>query len=295
MKTSHLPLLGVLLLACGNTALSDIKNVQAAILPHGVVLGMSTETLKKIRTNIFPGPGKPATNDNQGHNDLGYESFMEIEGMGKPGHVSYWFFAQNGEVIGVVRTRALIGVSDLTTLQEPDGLYRLLAHEMGSASSRPILRKGKNAFVPVQADVWKDASTGWQGYYVATDQELSLAIVDPARFPLAEVFINPQDSRFELEPSDQRTIHDRGRPVIRETPDDNAHKDSSGHMVEPLTAVNSKAKMPLPKRGSPEAKSATEPAFTIHLLLIAITAVFVASAVFWFKFRKPRAGADERR
>jgi hypothetical protein len=207
---------------------------------------------------------------------------MELQGMGAPGHLSYWYLCSHEKVVGVLRTRSLIGTDAGASKEAAQQTYRGLAEQLGSSGQETLLRKGATAFVPVRADVWR-SKEGRAVYYIATDHELTVAVVEPSDFPLDQVFIRPDPQRFPMEEPSQKSIADLERPVTIAT------SGVPALHVAPTTTTGQMPEVEPPRESTtptPESLSASTPvpaspskavgnASGILLLVLASAAVIV--------------------
>lgn len=186
----------------------DFDAAAGTVLPDGVHLGMSVAELKAARPATFDGPpaSLPGGEDSKAHH-----TFMEVQNMGSPGHLSYWYLFSREHLIGVLQTRNLVGIDAASSRSAAQQTYSRLAQQLGSSHQQTLLRKGSTAFVPVRADVWRSEG-GRAIYFIATDQEMTVAVVEASDFPLAQVFIQPDSQRFPIEEPDKRSIFDLERP-----------------------------------------------------------------------------------
>lgn len=193
----------------------DFKVAADTIVPDGVRLGMGVADLKQARPTAFEGP--PASLPG-GQDAKTYRTLMEVQNIGVPGHLSYWYLCSREKVVGVLRTRSLVGIDPESSKQAAQQAYGQLAQQLGSARQETFLRKGEAAYVPVRADVWR-SKEGGAIYFIATDREMTVAIVEATDFPLDQVFIRPDPQRFPMEEPDKQSVFDLERPVAITTPD----------------------------------------------------------------------------
>jgi len=189
------------------------QNFDAAvnqIAPSGVQLGTFVEDLKAARTNLFEGPVATWPGVQQSKT---YPIFMENQGVGAPGHLSYWYLTAQDRVVGVLKTRSLVGISRESGEEDARQMFLRLSKQLGQARQETLIRKGVIGFVPVRSDVWNDPSSGGKVYFIATDKEITVAAVEASDFPLGQIFIRPNDERFPLENESERTVHDIARPT----------------------------------------------------------------------------------
>lgn len=185
--------------------------VMKIIAPTGVYLGMSVAELRRNRPTTFDGPR--AFSPDAKDKDV-FTSRGEIQGMGAPRGVSHLYLCSHNRIVGVLRTESLIGVSPKQIDAIAHNTYRQFVKLLGNAQQDTLLRKGRTAFVEVRADVWQSVKTEALVYFVATNQEMTTAIVEASDFPLAQIFIRPDPQRFPLESSASRSIIDVERPSV---------------------------------------------------------------------------------
>lgn len=217
MKATHIIPLSVVCGLCWRPALKalDFDAAIRQISPPGVLLGTTATQLKTERANLFEGPSAflPSIVGSQ-QAPKTFPTFMENQGVGRPGSLSYWYLVSEDRVVGILRTKSMVGLSPEVGVAEAQRLLSGLARLLGDARQETLLRKGAVAFVPVRADVWNDSTSGRTIYFVATDREITVAAVEASDFPLGQVFVQPNTERFALEKDTERTVHDIARPAV---------------------------------------------------------------------------------
>ena len=204
--------IAVLVLGC--LAVVSAQNFESAIsriVPSGVRLGLDAEELKANRENLYEGPSAALPGSSQA-DSMRFATYMEIQGMGKPGHVSYCYLLSENSVVGVIKTTSLIGIHNEAQRTSAQSLYGEFTDLLGFSQQQLILRKGTTAFVPVRSDVWKDPESGSAIYFIATDKEITVAALAQSNFPIEQVFIRPDAERFPIESPAEASIRDLDRP-----------------------------------------------------------------------------------
>lgn len=203
--------LASLALFCFIACLASAQDFNAAvetIIPEGIRLGMGVADLQQVRPTTFEGPAVALPG---GQDAKMYRTLMEVQNIGAPGHLSYWYLCSHEKLVGVLLTRSLVGIDTESSKDAAQQTFSKFAQQLGSARKETLLRKGEAAFVPVRADVWR-SKEGRAIYFIATDREMTVAVVEPSDFPLAQIFIRPDPQRFPME-EPKRTIADLERPV----------------------------------------------------------------------------------
>jgi hypothetical protein len=273
-------------------ALAKAQDFDAAIsrvFPSGVYFGLNADQLKATRQKIFEGPaasipGSPQVVSNQ------FTSYMEIEGLGKPRSISYWYLLSENKVVGVLKITNTIGIDDQARMKSAQQLFNELTASLGGSQKESILRKGKTAFVPVRADVWKDRKNGSEIYFIATNAEITVAALTQSDFPTEQILIRPNAERFPLEkPADASIVDiDRGdvdKPVITRH-SLQAQDNSDVYSVPSSNAkkMNQLTKEP-EKSSKTAARSSNEHSFPSLIVVVAAVVVTLTLVVFYFKGR----------
>lgn len=274
----------------GDTAFAqDLSAATGTILPDGVRLGMSTAELKKARPKAFEGPS--ASLPIGGYSET-HRTLMEVLNMGSPGHHSFWYLVTREKLVGVLKTRSLVGIDAGFAQSTAQQTYGQLSERLGAARQETLLRKGSAAFVPVRADVWR-SQAGTTIYFIATDHEMTLAVVEATDFPLAQVFIRPDPQRFPVEDPSKSSIIDIERPMA--TPSAAPARDTSpagsiSHTPDAPPRAVAKS-MPARLSGDPPAptlasQQATSRNTSRMLLLFLAGAVVTALVAVLIRWRK---------
>jgi len=265
----------------------DFESAISRIAPSGVRLGLDAEELKATRPDVYQGPSAampkpPQTDSNQ------FSTYMEVQGMGKPGHVSYWYLLSQNQVVGVLKTTNLIGIDDKARVVAAQSLFRELTTLLGDSQKEPILRKGGTAFVPVRSDVWKDSESGSTIYFIATDKEITVAALAQSNFPIEQVFIRPNAERFPLENPAEASIRDLDRPDAAKPPTtQHSLQAQAPPDVQSTPSTKSKIIDQLAKQpsasGAVVAQKNKEHSIPLVLVFGAIVLAAIACVVLYFK------------
>jgi len=201
----------VLVLGLDHVSAQNFESAISRVAPSGVYLGLDSNELKATRPDVFEGP-LAATSLSSPSDAQEFPTYMEVQGMGKPGHVSYWYLLSENKVVGVLKTTNLVGVDEEVQKESAQSLFRELASLLGHSRQESILRRGETGFVPVRADFWKDPDTGTAIYFIATDKEITVAALSQSNFPIGQILISPDAQRFPLENPTEVSIRDLERP-----------------------------------------------------------------------------------
>jgi hypothetical protein len=188
----------------------DFDSAVSRIAPPGVRLGLSLDELKVTRPAVIEGPSATMPGSTRTASPQ-FPTYMENQGVGRPGHISYWYLLSQDKVVGILKTTNLVGVDLEAGNMTAQRMFSELAELLGRGQEESILRKGQTAFVPVRADVWKSAKSGQSIYFIATDKEITSAALAQSDFPFSQVLIRPNAERFPLEAPAERTIRDLER------------------------------------------------------------------------------------
>ncbi len=184
------------------------KNMLHEILltPDGIVFGMPESDLTTNRNSVFPGPALISKDES---NSL--KTFMEIEGMGAPGHKSFYYLFENNKLQGVIKTESLMGFDKAQAKSVVIENYkRIYARAFGKADSQSILRKGDVGFAKVTLNKWSgDEEPFLDVFHVATNKESTVGVIlRDSNIPIPQLFIPANDERFRGGPVDDSTIVD---------------------------------------------------------------------------------------
>ncbi len=201
----------VLALSFAATVLAqDFDSAVSRIAPSGVRLGLSLEELRATRPTVFEGPSATMPGSDRTASPQ-FPTYMENQGIGQAGHTSYWYLLSQNKVVGILKTTSLVSIDLKAGNLAAQRLFSELSELLGTQQQESILRKGQIGFVPVRADVWKNAATGQAIYFIATDKEITVAALAQSDFPLGQVLIRPNAERFPIEAPAERTIRDLER------------------------------------------------------------------------------------
>jgi len=187
-------------------------SILAQVAPAGVIFGLTEEALKSQRPNIHLGPTPTIAKSGNLPNE--FSTFMEVTGLGKAGSLTYWYLLEGGRLVGVMRSKNLVGTEPQSHSNEAQELFRNFAQKLGPPNQDRMIRKGKEAFVEVRADVWENASTGEKTSFIATDNEITIGVFARSGFPLSQILIRPDAQRFPMEDDASSSIKDLVRPTI---------------------------------------------------------------------------------
>lgn len=186
-------------------------SIALKVAPSGVSLGMHFERLKAVRPTIFRGPSAEDPRKLDGGIQC-YVTFMEVEGIGNPGHTSYWYLLDNGEVVGIIKTLSGSGVDEDVHEKTTRSLFFELTASLGSPEQRSVVRRDGVSFSSVRADVWEDSVSGRKIFFVATNKEITIAVLSKSSFPVDQVFIKPNFERFPEIDASTTSLGDVERP-----------------------------------------------------------------------------------
>lgn len=282
--------IAVLVLICLDVvSAQNFESATSKIAPSGVRLGLNVEELKATRPDVYQGPsaampGSPQADSKQ------FATYMEVQGMGQPGHVSYWYLLSKNQVVGVLKTTNLVGIDEEARGTSAQTLFRELTSLLGVSQQESILRKGGTAFVPVRSDVWKDSESGRAIYFIATDKEITVAALAQSNFPIEQVFIRPNTERFPLENPAEASIRDLDRPNLDKSPITQRSARAHGNpdlQSTPSTKAGTTdqlAKQPSASGGVIEEQN-KQRSFPVVLVFGAVVLAALALAVFYYKRR----------
>lgn len=199
-----------------NAAEVEFSSIASKVAPKGVSLGMSFERLKAARPAIFSGPSAedPST---QVRGIERYATFMEVEGVGNPGHTSYWYLLSDGVVVGVIKTLSGLGVDEDVHEKTARDMFLELAASLGVPDQLSVVRGDGVSLSLVRADVWEDSESGREIFFVATNKEITLATLSKSSFPIDQVFIKPDSERFPGIGASTSSLDDLERPSAFDT------------------------------------------------------------------------------
>ena len=216
----------------------DFGAAAKEIVPNGVEIGMLISDLKENRPTIFDGPSAANLRGEP------HQTFMETQGLGKPGYVSFWYFTSSNQVVGAIKTKAHAGIAEAVFVNEAQRIFADLVSNLGKPFQDTILRKDAESFIPVRADVWKDPASGLMIYFVATTREITTAVIKPSDFPINQVFIRPDPQRFPLGQSKEISIRDIERSASEPQPVPAVQDPQSNEQSESVLAGSSHEESP---------------------------------------------------
>ncbi len=280
----------ILVLCClGSVSAQNFESAVSRIAPSGVSLGLTVEVLKATRPDVYQGPsaampGLPRVDSKQ------FVSYMEVQGIGQPGHVSYWYLLAQNQVVGVLKTTRLVSISGEARDSAAQSLFRELTTLLGDSKQESILRKGGTAFVPVRSDVWKDSESGSAIHFIATDKEITVAALAQSNFPIEQVFIRPNPERFPLENPAEASIRDLERPSADKSPITQRPAQAQGNPdVRSTPSTKAGTTDPLAKQpnasGGVVSDENKEHSFPIALIFGAVVLAALVFIIFYYKRR----------
>jgi hypothetical protein len=209
IKAGGLLFLGILISAALIAAESLVP--EALVAPGQVTLGISLIELRVARPNAFDGPEATRPNDPQKRK---WPTMMEVVDLGQPSQVSFLYLFSNDKLIGLLRTRNLVLMSPDGRIREASSAYAAFTRLLGESRQESVLRKGDSSYVPVRADVWADDVGRRSFYFIATTREITTAVVAVSDFPIEQVMIRPDPSRFDFEDKATQTVTDLPRSTV---------------------------------------------------------------------------------
>jgi hypothetical protein len=224
MKARDSIFLFFLLWTCFAQAETELSKLVQA--PRKILVGMTERELSDQKVGLFPGPSMRR----EGH-DFSFKTFMEIEGMGSPGHRSFYYFFENDELQGVIRTTSLLGLDEDDAMRIAASNYRrVLEAVTGQPVKSEILRKDGESFAKVTLERWGIDDPPVDVFHVATNYESSVGVLSSdTHFPTDQLFVPAEDQRFQGQIKDDAVIVDKLRIELRKTAElgfDNRHRES---------------------------------------------------------------------
>lgn len=212
MKPINEILLFLLLWALNAQAEIDAtKLIQA---PREFSVGMTESMLSGQKDGLFPGPSIRIEGGN-----FFFKTFMEIDGMGSPGHRSFYYLFEDNELQGVIQTTNLIGLEkDEATRIAAFNYNGILRAVSGQSKTSEILRKDGESFSKVTLERWSINDGAISVFHVATNYESSVGVLSShTHFPTDQLFVSAADQRFQGQIRDEATIVDIPREELRKT------------------------------------------------------------------------------
>jgi hypothetical protein len=210
MKTINEIFLFLFLLALNAQAEIDLtKLIQA---PREFFVGMTESKLSAQKDGLFPGPAVRSESS-----DFSFKTFMEIDGMGSPGHRSFYYLFEDDKLQGVIRTTSLLGLVENEGRRIAAFNYnRVLEAVSGQSEISEILRKDGDSFSRVTLEKWSINNEAISVFHVATNYESSVGVLSSdTHFPTAQLFIAAADQRFQDQIKDKATIVDTPRRELQ--------------------------------------------------------------------------------
>lgn len=230
MKAGNLFFVFVLLWACFAQAETQLSELIQA--PRAFSIGMTEKELADQNEGLFPGPPIRQEGD-----DVAFKTFMEVEGMGSPGHRSFYYLFENDALQGVIQTASLLGLDQESAMRISGSNYkRVLEAVSGQPVKSEILRKDGESFANVTLEKWSLDDPSIDVFHVATNYESSVGVLaSGTRFPTGQLFVSAEDSRFRGQILDDATIVDTSRVELQNTAGlrlDRRHRE--GRDLEPF-------------------------------------------------------------
>jgi hypothetical protein len=206
MKAINKIFLSLFLLALNAQAeIALSKLVQA---PREFFVGMAERTLLDQKDGLFPGPSVRLESS-----AYSFKTFMEIDGMGSPGHQSFYYLFEDNKLQGVIQTTSLLGlVEDEARRIATFNYNKVLEAVSGQSEISEILRKDGESFSRVTLEKWNINNESINVFHVATNYESSVGVLSSdTHFPTAQLFIAGTDQRFQDQIKNEATIVDTPR------------------------------------------------------------------------------------
>lgn len=184
--------------------------------PREFSVGMAESKLSDQKDGIFSGPSVRSEDTN-----FSFKTLMEIDGMGSPGHRSYYYLFEENKLQGVIQTTSLLGLDkDEATHIAAFDYKRVLKAISGQPKISEILRKDGESFSKVILEKWSVNNGEISVFHVATNYESSIGVLSSdTHFPIAQLFISAADQRFQGQIRAEATIVDTPREELRKVVD----------------------------------------------------------------------------
>lgn len=195
-----------------STAQSEIDVTKIIQAPREFSVGMTESKLASQKEGLFPGPSVSLEGSN-----VSFKTFMEIDGMGSPGHRSFYYLFEDDKLQGVIQTTSLLGLDEDEAVRIASFNYkRVLEAVSGRSEASEILRKDGDSFSKVTLERWSIDNETMNVFHVATNYESSVGVLSSdTRFPTAQLFVPAEDQRFQGQIKDEATIADISRVVLQ--------------------------------------------------------------------------------
>ena len=210
MKTINKIFFFLFLLALNAQAEIDLSKLVQA--PRELFVGMAESKLLAQKDGFFPGPSVRLESS-----AYSFKTFMEIDGMGSPGHRSFYYLFEDDKLQGVIQTTSLLGlVEDEARRIAAFNYNKVLEVVSGQSEISEILRKDGESFSRVTLERWNINNEAISVFHVATNYESSVGVLSSdTHFPTAQLFIAAADQRFQGQIKDEATIIDTPRKELQ--------------------------------------------------------------------------------
>lgn len=181
--------------------------------PRDLHFRMTESELANQKSGLFPGPS--VLPDNGGSS---FKTFMEIDGMGSPGHRSYYYLFEDNELHGVVQTTSLLGIEKAEATRIAALNYKkVLELVTGQPDTTEILRADGGGFSRVTLETWSiDDDPGMKVFHVSTNCESTVGVLyGKTHFPTDQLFVSSDDKRFQGQIGNNGTIVDVSRAILQ--------------------------------------------------------------------------------
>jgi hypothetical protein len=191
-----------------STAQSEIDMSKIFQAPRDFSLGMGASMLVDQKDGLFHGPSVGVKGDK-----ISFKTFMEIEGLGSPGHRSFYYLFEDDKLQGVIKTISLIGLVEDEAFRISALNYKsVLDAVSGNSEKSQILRKDSEGFAKVTLEKWTIGDEMLNVFHVATNYESSVGVLYVnTNFPTEQLFISAADQRFQGQISEKGNIVDFSR------------------------------------------------------------------------------------
>lgn len=175
-----------------SSAVASPETFYSEKLPSGVVLGMTLDQLAQVR----PEARKNDLIQSQNTDDESV-AMVEILRQGNAG-TAFWYRFKNGKLGAVSRSVSTKNLSSESAQASAGQTYDELRENFNLLRQEEVLRSTGAATFQVSAQLWEDKAKGLNIYFVASSQENTVIIFDPATFSSRDFFV-PVDKRGEID------------------------------------------------------------------------------------------------
>ena len=284
MKAINKIFLFLFLLALNAQAENLSKLVQA---PREFYVGMAESKLLAQKDGLFPGPSVRLESS-----AYSFKTFMEIDGVGSPGHRSFYYLFEDDKLQGMIQTTSLLGlVEDEAKRIAAFSYNRVLEAVSGQSEISEIRRKDGESFSKVTLESWNINNEAITVFHVATNYESSVGVFSSdTHFPTAQLFIAAADQRFQDQIKNEATIVDTPRGELRKVT--NMRLGDRRKENQELTPSNSQKKAENYEPAQSENNTSSGQDFheyvTLYLKWMLIVSVFLSVIYVFWKIRKNR-------